>query len=277
MEPVVKGHPLHPAIIPIPVGSFPASYMLDIAARITGDDRLYDAAYYNMLIGSLGALPAALTGFLDWQQMQSNDPAKSMANTHGLLNGGLIALYSLNLMLRTRNRRSTLGFLLSTIGTGSLMVSGWLGGEIAYGRGWRVRNAERFELEWQKQHQVGPFAPEGKQPGSTEQEYPPETLKALRDPKNSPEVFEEIKNSNENPFSKTSSKAGSSSRSNNGSKASQTDERPEPAQAASDLKPDAARGKALPQEGFPSQAEGERDISDINLENPRNQQQPGQF
>ncbi len=193
LEPVIAGHPLHPSIITLPVGLFSASYILDLLTIVTDDDRLADAAYYNMLIGAAGAIPAAATGFLDYLQMKQNDPAKKTATTHGLMNAGAIVLYSLNLLLRTGNRRSKLGFLISTVGTAGLMVSAYLGGEIAYGRGWRVRNAERFELEWQKEHGVGPFAPEGAPARTTEQEYPPETIKGFREKRSGEAVFKELK------------------------------------------------------------------------------------
>lgn len=189
MEPVIAGHPLHPAIVPVPVGVFPASYALDVLALITGSDELAEASYYNMLIGSLGALPAALTGFLDYRQMEQNDPAHKTATTHGLLNGSLIGLYALNLLVRRKNKRSFLGFILSTIAMGGLAVSGYLGGEIAYGRGWRVRSAERFELEWQKEHKTGPFKEEG---SNEPTQYPPAVVKGFEEKKSGEAVMKEI-------------------------------------------------------------------------------------
>ena len=192
MEPVIAGHPIHPVMITFPVGLFPASYMLDIAALATDSDTLAEAAYINMLIGAVGSVAAATTGYLDYRQMAQNDPAHSTATTHGLLNASLLGLYGLNLLVRRNNKRSKFGFLLSTVGTAALMVSGYLGGEIAYGRGWRVRNAERFELEWQKEHGVGPFALDGGASGSVEQTYPPATIKGFQEKRSGDAVFKEI-------------------------------------------------------------------------------------
>jgi uncharacterized membrane protein len=193
MEPVIKGHPIHATLIPLPVGTLPASYVLDVLAQVTGSDKLADAAFYNMLVGSASAIPAALTGFWDFTQMEGNDPAHKTAVTHGLMNGGLIALYSLNIMLRLKNRRSKLGFALSSLAMGGLLVSGYLGGEIAYGRGWRVRSAERFELKWQKENQTGPFKPEGSQEPTI---YPEETVKGMHVKESGEAVMKEIEQTN---------------------------------------------------------------------------------
>ena len=195
IEPVIAGHPLHPAIITVPVGLFPASYVLDILALTTNSDNLAEAAYYNMLIGYVGAGAALATGYLDYRQMAKNDPAHATATTHGLMNAGLAGIYALNLWVRRKNKRSGFGLALSTLGTLGLLVSGYLGGEIAYGRGWRVRPVERFELEWQKMRKVGLFDPKGRDQagkGSQAEEYPPEVIKGFHELKSGEDVLKDI-------------------------------------------------------------------------------------
>ncbi len=255
MEPVIKGHPLHPALITLPVGLLSASYILDVLAVVTDNDTLAEASYYNMVLGFIGATPAAITGFLDYSQMEQKDPAHKTTTTHGLMNAGLIGLYGLNLLIRRNNKRSLWGFLLSTVGASALGVSAYLGGEIAYGRGWRVRSAERFELEWQKTHKTGPFAEEGHAATSTETEYPPEVIKAFTEKKSGTAVFEEIKNDptiggSEPTKIKASGKNGKVTPS----------ERPEPAIAL-----DASRQNL--DDNKPSQAEGDRDEIESDLNN----------
>ncbi len=261
MEPVVAGHPLHPALVTLPVGLFPASYALDILAMTTGNEKLAQAAYYNMVIGCVGALPAALAGFLDYRQMDQKDPAQNTAKTHGWLNAGLIGLYGLNLLVRRKNKRSFLGFLLSTIGTAGLLVSGYLGGELAYGRGWRVRAAERFELEWQKQHKTGPFAEGDHSNKTTEEEFPPQVIKAFRELKSGQAVFDEIKNSE--PVDESQSRNGlntfKTQKQSRAQSPATSEEKPEAAQAANGADQEARIRKSAP-DNKPSQAEGERDM-----------------
>ncbi len=301
MEPVIKGHPLHATIVPVAIGLLPASYALDILAMLTNSDELADAAYYNMLLGSVGAAPAALTGFWDFTSMAENDPAHKTAVTHGLMNGGIIALYGLNLWLRRNNKRSKLGFLLSTIGTAGLIASGYLGGEIAYGRGWRVRSAERFELEWQKQHKVGPFAEKGQSPGSLEQEYPPEVIKGFQEKKSGEAVFKEIQEQPESenetnspqvrllqqspstkPVNKSKSGPVSDSNQRNAAVTGNTaDDKPsqaegdrdtidadlgEPAQPAAEKRSRGRKANNFSPDDRPSQAEGDRDTIDADLD-----------
>lgn len=255
LDPVVAGHPIHPSVIPLPVGLFPASYVLDILAMTTDSDSMAEAAYYNMLIGYAGAAAALTSGYLDYRQMAKNDPAKKMAFTHGVMNAALAGIYSLNLLVRLKNKRSGLGFLLSTLGTAGLMVSGYLGGEIAYGRGWRVRPVERFELEWQKLRKTGLFSPNGQAgEGSQQEEYPQEIIKGFEEHKSGEAVLEDIKQGKtDSSFEqiqsqpKTAASAGSSNGSTRPSSSSST---------ASNTSPTSPPANAV--EDKPSQAEGER-------------------
>ncbi len=252
MDPVIAGHPLHPSLIPVPVGLLPASYVLDILAIATGNDSLAEASYYNMALGCAGAIPAALTGFLDYRQMEQDDPAHKTASTHGLMNGAIMGLYGLNLLVRRNNKRSKFGFLLSTIGTVALGVSGYLGGEIAYGRGWRVRSAERFELEWQKEHGTGPFAPKDAKPMSMEEKYPPQTIKGFQEKKSGEAVMKEIEQSDQ---AKSSSKPAKAS--------------PPSKPAGSITQPAGDSGRSVPErpapDDKPSQAEGDRETIEKDL------------
>jgi hypothetical protein len=74
-------------------------------------------------------------------------------------------------------------------------VTGYLGGEMAYGRGWRVRPVERFELEWQKLRKVGLFDPQGFKVAATKpqvEEYPQEVIKGFSELKSGAEVLKDI-------------------------------------------------------------------------------------
>ena len=289
MEPVVAGHPLHPTLITIPMGLFPASYVLDILALLTDNDKLAEAAYYNMLMGYLGAVPAAITGFLDYSKMEQKDPAHTTASTHGILNAGIMALYGLNLVVRHNNKRSLFGLALSTAGTTALVLSGYLGGEIAYGRGWRVRSTERFELEWQKQHKVGPFAEKGHGATTTQEEFPPQVIKAFEEKKSGKAVYKEIaarpdsniagetkpKISQYNPGTTPVNKSGPVHNSADGKV--NTDK---PSQAEGDREAiEAELNQTRPEPAIqapashPSQAEGDREAIDKNL-NQKSSQPP---
>ena len=254
MEPVIAGHPLHPILVTLPVGLLSSSYVLDLLALTTGNDSLAEAAYYNMVMGWVGSLPAAATGYLDYRQMEQDDPAQTTTSTHGWLNAGIMSLYTVNLLIRRNNKRSKLGLLLSTFGAAGLAVSGYLGGEIAFGRGWRVRSAERFELAWQKEHGVGPFAP--KNGATSSEKYPPETVKGMREKRSGEAVLKEIQQTPVPPTKTTPAASPATS----------------PAivhPVGSITQPLNGTGKVIQLDPTdrPSQAEGDRDTIESDLQN----------
>src|SRR6185312_8103638 len=63
------GHPLHPAITDVPVGSWTVAAALDIL-EIRGDSHYQSGADFAVLLGLLGAVPAAISGATDWSDTQ---------------------------------------------------------------------------------------------------------------------------------------------------------------------------------------------------------------
>jgi uncharacterized membrane protein len=68
---------------------------------------------------------------------------KDIASWHMLINVSALILYSINLYLRTGVvPGSTAPFVLSIIGVLSILVSGWLGGQMVYVHGLAVDETE---------------------------------------------------------------------------------------------------------------------------------------
>ena len=131
----IKGHPLHPILVPLPIGLWVFSLACDIVYRFASSDAVWEAmAFYTMAGGVVGALAAALPGFIDFLSI-SNPSARRIAFTHMLINLSLVAVYSINLWLRTTTSDSSLPILLSAMGVVLLGVSGWLGGELVFRHG----------------------------------------------------------------------------------------------------------------------------------------------
>src|SRR2546421_12202451 len=60
------GHPLHPALVAVPIGAWIASLVFDVASRLVGDPGfLVQGSRWLIGLGVLGAVAAALVGFLD--------------------------------------------------------------------------------------------------------------------------------------------------------------------------------------------------------------------
>ena len=144
----IKGHPLHPILVPLPIGLWVFSLVCDLVYRFLSSEPVWETmAFYTMAGGLVGALAAALPGFIDF--LSITDPApRRIALTHMLINLSLVAVYSINLWLRAATSDSDVPILLSAMGAILLGVSGWLGGELVFRHGIgssRDRSAGRAE------------------------------------------------------------------------------------------------------------------------------------
>ena len=77
------GHPLHPALVELPVGAWTLAAIFDAIELADGDDRgkIADRA---VLVGLLGAVGAAVTGLTDWSETDGR--ARRIGITHGAMN-----------------------------------------------------------------------------------------------------------------------------------------------------------------------------------------------
>ena len=133
------GHPLHPQLVELPAGLIPTSLVFDVAYFKTRDKKYMDAAYMTLLTGYIGAAGAAMAGAGDYFAIPTGTRTKRLANTHLLLNIGLMAMTGLNLLRRRGKKRlDAMDIAMSAIGNAALLVSTWYGGQMVYGRGLRV-------------------------------------------------------------------------------------------------------------------------------------------
>ena len=128
----IAGHPIHPMLVPIAIGGFILSFAFDVCCMVTGNANLWATlAYYTMLGGIAGALVAALPGLVDLLSLSG--PIKKTALTHMGINLTVVALYIVNAWMRHGNTNDTkVPMILSLVGLGMLVVSGWLGGKMVY-------------------------------------------------------------------------------------------------------------------------------------------------
>ena len=67
LEHIGYDHPLHPAIVHVPVGIVVALFLLSLVSRVFKRDLLPPAAYFPLLVlAFLSALASALLGYADW-------------------------------------------------------------------------------------------------------------------------------------------------------------------------------------------------------------------
>jgi len=142
----IKGHPIHPMLVTIPIGLWVFSLVSDLICMQSKSPETWQAvAYWTMVGGIVGALAAALPGLIDLLSLK--DPAiKKTALTHMGINLTVVALYAVNAYLRHADpQRLGVPFTLSVVAILMLLVSGWLGGKMVYMAGVGVSATEEGE------------------------------------------------------------------------------------------------------------------------------------
>jgi uncharacterized membrane protein len=142
----IGGHPIHPMLIVFPVGLWIFSFVSDLLlVSGWGGPGWSDVAMATMLSGLIGALLAAVPGFIDYFTITDAKAART-AKWHMILNLLLVGLYAFNLFVRTQTPPGAFfPILLSLIGVVILGVSGWLGGDLVYVQGMGVKALEQTE------------------------------------------------------------------------------------------------------------------------------------
>lgn len=141
----IAGHPIHPMLVPIPIGLWLFSLVCDFIARSSAAPATWSAAsYYAMIGGILGALAAALPGLVDFLSLKGT-PVRPTAAKHMGLNLTIVVLYVINAWMRSHAADYAAAgtpMVLSVIGILMLLVSGWLGGKMVFEAGVAVHAAD---------------------------------------------------------------------------------------------------------------------------------------
>jgi uncharacterized membrane protein len=128
----IAGHPIHPMLVPIPIGLWIFSLVCDlILAGGSSNPAWATVALYTMGGGIVGALLAALPGLIDLLSLPPG-PRKT-ALTHMAINLTVVALYAINFWMRLQAPQAPGKLMwLSVLAIGLLVISGWLGGKMVY-------------------------------------------------------------------------------------------------------------------------------------------------
>src|SRR3954470_5787575 len=130
----IAGHPIHPMLVPVAIGGFVLSFVFDLVCFAKGAHAPWTVvSYWTMVVGILGALVAALFGFVDLFSLPPG-PAKATGVKHMVINLTVVVLFVVNAWMRTgkTDELASLPFLLSLVGILLLLVSGWLGGKLTF-------------------------------------------------------------------------------------------------------------------------------------------------
>ncbi|NJC85666.1 Rieske 2Fe-2S domain-containing protein [Planosporangium mesophilum] len=126
------GHPLHPALVQMPIGAWLSAAVLDV---LPGQRT---AATALIGVGTAGALPAVVTGANDWASLSREQ--RRVGLVHAGTNTVALALYGASLTARLRGRH-TMGRGLGYLGLAVVGAGAYLGGHLSYSLGAGVNQA----------------------------------------------------------------------------------------------------------------------------------------
>lgn len=126
------GHPIHPMLIPFPVGLLVTAVVFDIIYLITDRTGFAVASGYMIGAGIVGGLLAAPFGWIDWFKIPADTRAKNIGLVHGLANIVVVVLFAVSWLLRFRAdwEPTTIALVCSFVAVVIASVAAWLGGEL---------------------------------------------------------------------------------------------------------------------------------------------------
>jgi uncharacterized membrane protein len=144
------GHPLHSAMVHIPVGGWIAACFLDIVTWLHWMHGGGQLATYCVAAGLLGALLAVPPGIADWMPIKKEKPAWKLGLYHMSINAAAVVVWVVNLGLRLNSEESVTSTILLTslLGTALISISGYLGSLMVFDQGTSV--ARESKKEWRE-------------------------------------------------------------------------------------------------------------------------------
>ena len=145
----IRNHPIHPMLVVFPIALWTTAMAFDTVGIVTGQGTLRAVAFYNIAAGILGAVAAAIPGFIDYRTLRGR--AARVGTWHALLNVTALAMFVVSWVLRTRGGAGIVGadswmpVLLGYVGLVVVFASGWLGGALVYEHGVGVAPVTRAE------------------------------------------------------------------------------------------------------------------------------------
>jgi uncharacterized membrane protein len=132
----IAGHPIHPMLVPLPIGLFVFSFVCDLIFMFGSGNTVWSTlALYTIGGGIIGALLAAVFGLIDLLYLDASK-AKTIGIWHMVVNLTVVALFIVSFLLRIGGAAEPGNpVFLSLIGVLLLGISGWLGGEMVFVHG----------------------------------------------------------------------------------------------------------------------------------------------
>jgi len=139
----VARHPLHPILIPLPIGLWVFSLVADLVFLACWGGATWKAvAWYTMGGGIVGAVLAAVPGLIDFFSI-TDRRAGRVALLHMICNGTALLLFVVSFVMRFRDPLGALPVVVAALGVATLGIGGWFGGELVFVHGMGVKPPTR--------------------------------------------------------------------------------------------------------------------------------------
>jgi nitrite reductase/ring-hydroxylating ferredoxin subunit/uncharacterized membrane protein len=139
------GHPLHPVLTDLPIGSWTSAFFLDLM----GGRSSRRAAQLLVGLGVVSAVPTAMTGLADWADTVGG--TRRLGVAHAAINSSALLLYAMSWGSRRRGHHGR-GVVLGMLGATAATAAAYLGGHLVYrtGTGVDVNAARSDPADWTK-------------------------------------------------------------------------------------------------------------------------------
>lgn len=132
----IGNHPLHPAMVAVPIGAFFLALLADLGFLSDGRPFWAEMSLIAVCVGVATALIAAVLGFIDFTGLPDGSRVRGIAIYHMVINLAAVLLYTVSAYLRWSfgppYSPSVIALAASFFALAILMVGGWLGGKMVF-------------------------------------------------------------------------------------------------------------------------------------------------
>ena len=133
----INGHPIHPMLIPLPIGALVLALASDVAFLITDDAFWAQASWWLLWAGLVTGVVAALVGLVELMTIHRVRSHRA-GQLHVAMNTTALVATAANIAVRWGDHATAVlpwGLVLTAATALLLAGGGWFGGELTYRHG----------------------------------------------------------------------------------------------------------------------------------------------
>jgi uncharacterized membrane protein len=134
------GHPVHPMLVAFPIGLLALSPAWDALGWLRAETVWWAIGFWTSAAGLAFGILAAIAGFVDLLALDGESAAGRVATNHMIAMCCALGVFFVSVMVRNGSAplhglKLTGVFVLDALGSATLVVGGWLGGELVFRHG----------------------------------------------------------------------------------------------------------------------------------------------